>query len=299
MTENDNEQESMWQNFLRPQWYEAIGERRSRRRFLHVSPLVNLNTWLHHVCRYFRPFPDVEAVLVNRPAETILKGAIGSYGKIRGAQAFVAILGRKAASHAAEQAGYTGEGIVLEATACGLDTCWVGGTFRREAVGEMANARTGEHVFGVIPLGYGAKGWSFTERLMTGFGRTHIRKVLPELMIGTHSGKFPAWIGPALEAARLAPSAFNRQPWRFSTSPDSITVSVENTGRDFGMSKRLDCGIVMLHIELGAMSQGITGKWEFLTDPQVARFTETGEGNGKAGGRPPAYTTGTSANFVG
>jgi len=38
------------------------------------------------------------------------------------------------------------------------------------------------------------------------------------------------------------------------------------------VAKRLDCGIAMQHIELGALSQGIHGRWELLKKPQVARF---------------------------
>jgi hypothetical protein len=131
----------------------------------------------------------------------------------------------------------------------------------------------GERVFGVIPIGYGEKGWSFTERLLTGFGRTHRRKALGELLTDTRENDFSPWARAALEAGRLAPSAFNRQPWRFSTSRDSITISVVNNGSDRGMSRRVDCGIAMLHVELGALSEGVTGRWELLPDPQVARFT--------------------------
>lgn len=258
---------------MREDWHKAIRIRHSRRRFA-SPPLASLNNWLWQVCRRFRPFPDAEAVLVNRPAETILTGAIGPYGKIRGAQAFIALMGNSTGTNVLEQAGYTGEGIVLEATVCGLSTCWVGGTFRREAVGPMAGIHRGERVYGVIPIGYGAPSSCFTERLLTGFGRFHKRKPLAQLFTNTGEDDLPPWIRASLAAGRLAPSAFNRQPWRFSVEENSITVSLDNNGRDFGVSKRIDCGIAMLHIELGALSQGVTGKWELLPDPQVARFTK-------------------------
>ena len=160
-------------------WYDAIRRRRSRRRFHHVPPLLPLNKHLWNLCNDFRPFPEAQAILVNQPAERILTGAIGPYGKIRGAQAFVALLGNPGPC-IAEQIGYTGEGIALEATACGLDTCWVGGSFRPEVVAPIAGAYVGERVFGVIVLGYGLGHWSFTERLFSGFGRTHQRKPLAD-----------------------------------------------------------------------------------------------------------------------
>ncbi len=55
--------------------------------------------------------------------------------------------------------------------------------------------------------------------------------------------------------------------------PNSITVSVNTAGREYGLSKRLCCGIAMLHIEVAALNCGIGGNWEFLEAPLVARFT--------------------------
>jgi nitroreductase len=253
-------------------WNDAIKKRRSRRRYHWAPPLLPLNQWIWRVCHDFRPFPDAQAVLVNEPAETILTGAIGPYGKIRNAPAFIAILANRG-PHAEVQAGYTGEGVVLEATACGLDTCWVGGTFRPKAVGPMAGLDFGEQVYAVIPIGYGAERWDFTEKFLAGFGRTHRRKPLSEILVNTRETDLPRWMAVALEAARLAPSAFNRQPWRFFVEGESITVSMDNNGRDHGMSKQIDCGIAMLHLEVAALTQGVTGTWRLLEEPQVARFT--------------------------
>ncbi len=36
-----------------------------------------------------------------------------------------------------EEVGYTGEGIILEATALGLNTCWVAGFFRPKSVASL------------------------------------------------------------------------------------------------------------------------------------------------------------------
>jgi hypothetical protein len=83
---------------------------------------------------------------------------------------------------------------------------------------------------------------------------------------------WPEWAKAAVEAARLAPSAINRQPWTFHIENKSITVAVKDRGPEFNVARRLDCGIAMLHIELGALSKGAHGKWELLKSPQVARL---------------------------
>ena len=108
--------------------------------------------------------------------------------------------------------------------------------------------------------------------MFTGFGTMHQRKHLSSMFTGLPEQQWPGWARTAAEAARLAPSATNRQPWSFDIHVDGITVSVKNTGMEFNVSKRLDCGIAMLHIELGALHGGTRGEWEFLKQPQVARF---------------------------
>ena len=70
----------------------------------------------------------------------------------------------------------------------------------------------------------------------------------------------------------LAPSAVNRQPWGFDVKENSITVFVRTGGPEFNVSKRLDCGIAMLHLEVAAGDRGRRGQWEFLPSPQVGRL---------------------------
>jgi nitroreductase len=254
-------------------WYPSISQRRSRRRYdsnrrIESGSLADLE----RVCRDFKPFPHARAILVNEPAKDIFKSIIGSYGKLTGAPAFIAFIGDIKAFSVQEEVGYTGEGIILEATALGLNTCWVGGFFSREAVSSLIEIRENERVMAVTPVGYASKAVSPQERLMTGFGFTHRRLPLSRLLRGDHVSNLPKWVRASLEAARLAPSAVNRQPWRFEVDASGVTVSVRTRGLEFNLSKRLDCGIAMLHIELAASNFGIRGVWEFLEPPRVSRF---------------------------
>ena len=99
------------------------------------------------------------------------------------------------------------------------------------------------------------------------------RKDLDELCMGGFDKSWPQWIKTALECGRLAPSAINRQPWRFKIKGESITVVVDGTSRFSSIvSEQLDCGIAMLHIEVGAFYEGIKGNWVYLDYPEIARF---------------------------
>ncbi len=255
-------------------WYAAIEHRRSRRQFSPVKPIPDrILKSLQRVCLEFSPFSHARAELITEHCDQVFKGAIGAYGKIKCAKAFIAFIGDNTDENVQEKVSYMGEGLILEATALQLSTCWVGGFFRPELVASLIEVRATEKVVAVTPVGYATEVESLEEKIMTGFGRTHKRKPLSSLVTGLQESKWPAWVKTSLEAARQAPSAVNRQPWRFNVEPDAITVSVRTTGPEFNVSKRLDCGIAMLHIHVASMNSGIVGKWELLDSPSVARFS--------------------------
>ncbi len=253
-------------------WYNAIMCRRSRRQYDPKPAESNILAQLSIFCAEFRPFQEARAVLVTESPDKVFRGAFGHYGKIKGAPAFIAFIGNMDNPHIQEKVGYLGEGVILEATSLNFATCWIGGFFRPGIASLLAGAGKNERVLAVTPVGYAREDLSLEERIMTGFGRNHQRKPLSELVTGLEETKWPARMKAALEAARLAPSAVNRQPWRFQVETDSITITVDNLKDTFNISKRLDCGIAMLHIEISALNSGIQGEWEFLEAPKVAMF---------------------------
>ena len=255
-------------------WYGAIPVRRSQRSYdlTRVVESEKLGQ-LKQVCSQFRPYPSIRTVLVKSSADKVLKGIIGSYGKIKGATNFIAFIGDMDCPNVQEHLGYVGEGVILEATAMGLATCWVGGFFRPDVAASLVGTKGNEKVLAVTPVGYPAREVTFEERAMCRFGLSHRRKPLSKMVSGLDEQKWPEWMKAALEAARLAPSAVNRQPWSFHLAPDSITVSVTWPPINLVVSRRLDAGIAMLHIEVASLIHGIKGEWEYMENPQVARFS--------------------------
>ncbi|MFC1962289.1 nitroreductase family protein [Chloroflexota bacterium] len=110
-------------------WYSVIEKRRSRRRFDPTPIESNHLSQIDYICNNFRPFPNARAILVSDSPDSVFKGAIGTYGKIKGVSAFIAFIGNMENSNVHEQVGYTGEGIILEAEAMNMATCWVAGFF--------------------------------------------------------------------------------------------------------------------------------------------------------------------------
>lgn len=214
----------------------------------------------------------VRIVLVSEPPDNLYKGAIGPYGKIKGALAYAAFIGDMTDPHVQEKVGYLGEGFILEATANGLGTCWVGGTFNVKVTEQQIGLDAKEKVLAVTPVGYAGKDYGLGEKLVKLIAKSSKRENI-DLCNNFRREEWPDWVKTALEAARIAPSAVNRQPWRFTVEKDSITVLVNSPQNSLHISKRLDCGIAMLHLEVGALVKGVQGAWDYLSSPVVARFS--------------------------
>ncbi|MFZ7101473.1 MAG: nitroreductase family protein [Peptococcaceae bacterium] len=254
-------------------WYQAIYKRRSRRQFSNKSLS---GEHLDNICDFItennRRFQDVRTQVVMEEPEQVFKGVIGSYGKIRNAPAYLAFIGQADNPYVQEQIGYMGEAVILEATSLGLATCWVGGFFKPEVAASQIALQEREKVFAVTPLGYAPQDYSLREKVFSGLAQSGNRKELLSMTTGLEQEQWPLWIQTALALARLAPSAVNRQPWTFTVEKDAVKVSVAGSQDTHGISKRLDCGIAMLHLEVGAQYTGVEGAWEHLSSPDVARF---------------------------
>lgn len=255
-------------------WYQAIQVRCSRRNYTGDSINEDMLSSLANFCNILNSsIKDARAVIVTQKPDRAFKGAVGSYGKIKGAPAYVAFIGNIKNPSIQERVGYLGECFVLEATSMGLATCWVGGFFKPETVAKQIKVDADEQVLAISPIGYAKQKYSLEEKILSGMAASHNRKSLDLLCTGLSESQRPEWMQTALEAARLAPSAVNRQPWRFSLTENSIKISLDNPKDSYNISKRLDCGIAMLHLEVGALYSGVQGHWEYLNAPDVAKFT--------------------------
>lgn len=254
-------------------WYRSLKVRHSRRVFLKRQIEPEILDMMEDFCSRFKPFPGVRGVLVRLMKEDIFRGLLGPYGKVKGASTYMAFLGERDMEGVEERVGYFGEGLVLEATSQGLSTCWIAGLFDPYvAAREIKLFNNKEKIFAVSPLGYTSSEYSREEKIISSLTRSGKRKSLEMISCQNRRGTWPPWAIAGLEAVRLSPSAMNRQPWLFSLDKRGILISMKNPGGSDHFSKRLDCGIAMLHFELGARAHGVEGRWEFLPSPDVALF---------------------------
>lgn len=251
-------------------WLAVLWDRRSRRSYDGRVPDAGALAALGAHCDAFRPFDAARVVLLTDVPQALFLGILGSYGGVSKAPSALAFIGRSGDAGVDAAVGYTGEAAVLEATRLGLGTCWVGGFFDPAKGARLAGAQPGERVFAVSPLGYPRERIGAKERLVYGFGKPKRRKEAEEIAPGSDS--WPAWAQAAVAAVRVAPSAMHRQPWRLRMEDGALIIGCEGPDTP-KISKRLDCGIAMLHAEVGALGEGVDGDWELLGGDDVGRFT--------------------------
>ena len=78
-------------------------------------------------------------------------GGMAKYGKFRGVRNYIAMICKKGDD---VKLGYYGEKVILLAQTLGLNTCWVGLSFRKQP--DQYKVDDGETLVCVVSLGYGA-----------------------------------------------------------------------------------------------------------------------------------------------
>lgn len=172
-----------------------------------------------------------------------------SYGKFSGVENYFVVAGRPGPD-LDFNAGYYGEKLVLLAQQLGLNTCWVGLTYRK--IKEVLTLRPGDKIVCYISLGFGDEG-----------GIKH--KIKTPRQVSNVTEDSPQWFKNAVDAALLAPTAVNQQKFHFDLLPKSDPKAEDEVeaSREFSMVgyTKIDLGIACLHFEIGA--QGHPFKWKF------------------------------------
>lgn len=257
-------------------WYRSISQRHSVRAYKKDAIPADVLDRISALCTGFSPLcAGAQAQLVREDAAGLFTGFVGSLGKIANApSALVFTVNTDAPKHM-EAAGYLGEGIVLDATAAGLGTCWVAGSFSRSQVAKRLDLPGSSwKTVAVTPLGYPSDNMPLGLQMLKLMSHSKTRKPLSEIASGLPAEKWPPKLAEVLEAARWAPSAMNRQPWRFTVDETGVTLSVNSAALSLPSLKHLDCGIAMLHFEVAAKALGMSGRWDLADGPAaVARFS--------------------------
>ncbi len=216
------------------------------------------------------PFGAVCRIAIVRSAASAEPVKLGTYGAIRGATDFLALIVRDEGQLAQEGAAYVFEQAILYCTSLGLGTCWLAGFFDRGNFRKQLALQPGEKLRCVSPVGYASdKPHRSLSTLMSG-GKPTTRKPFSEtFFLGGFdrplSEEQAGIYARPLEMVRRAPSANNKQTWRVVLDESADTAGVLHFYKMPSMGyESLDMGIALCHFEQTCRELGIAGHFEIL-----------------------------------
>ena len=208
----------------------AIKQRHSVRSYLDKPIDTDVRDELRKYIDKCNQEGNLHIQLIENEPQAFAKGLF-HYGLFSNVKNYIALVG-KGDSTFDERCGYYGEKIVLKAQMLGLNTCWVGGTYKK--IESVVDLKPGEKFLMVIAIGYGENQ-----------GREHKYKKVKDLSIGYP--ELPDWFIKGVEAVAMAPSALNQHSYRFGIRDEKVYVK-----KGLGIALDTDIGIAKYHFEVVA-----------------------------------------------
>ena len=224
---------------------EAIEARHSVRAYKEQPLAENIAKLLEEKITELNKVGNLHIQLIKEEPKAF-QGTLAKYGKFRNVTNYFVMVGKKE-DDLDERIGYYGEQLVLYAQTLGLNTCWVGLSYKK--IADTFILDEGEKVACHIAVGYGE-----TQ------GVSHKIKTVEQ--VSNASDITPSWFKKGVEAALLAPTAVNQQKFSFEH------VGVKNGKHQVRAQKgfsmigytQMDLGIAKCHFEIGACKENIV--WE-------------------------------------
>lgn len=198
---------------------------------------------------------------------------IGTYGMIKDPAVFLAawVVDQPFAQ---EAIGYTLEHVVLYAESIGISSCWLGATFAKDHVQKILKIKKHEIMPIIIAMGHAKEKLRLKDKIIKKAISSHTR--LPnEQLFFENDPKMPLSLKKCgqyqkcLEMVRLAPSAFNAQPWRIIKTNNSFDFYIYSSKELRSSSiKHVDIGIALAHFMIMVKNLNLAGYLD--TNPKHA-----------------------------
>ena len=140
--------EKLFNPTQRQRMYEAIPTRYSCRSYVGAPSTADWASLSYAAERFALPGARL---LLHTVSPDIFTGIVLGYGKITGCTTIAVLAASIATPHSRIHAGILGEAFCLEATALGLGTCWVAGTYKKKQLALPLQAD--ETVLAIIAVG--------------------------------------------------------------------------------------------------------------------------------------------------
>ena len=177
------------------------------------------------------------------------QGTLAKYGRFRNVNNYLVMAGKKT-DDLDERIGYYGEHLVLLAQTLGLNTCWVGLTYKK--IPDTYVLEEGEVIKAYIAIGYGeTQGTSHKIKTIEQVSRSAVRTLSSSK---NADDIVPLCFKKGVEAALLGPTAVNQQKFSFEYLGMKDGHHLVRAKKGFSMIgyTQMDLGIAKYHFEIGA-----------------------------------------------
>ncbi len=253
---------------------EIIQKRKSVRSFtgksLNEELIHNIKRYINQLSAPFGAKARVEFISTDTGEQSV---KLGTYGVIRGARHFLALLIEEGPM-AEVGAGYLFEELILYCTQLGLGTCWLGASFKAGDFLAQIDLRNNEKLVIISPVGYSKEKRTRIDSLMRMGAGSDRRKPFGSLFF---KDSFTVPLTPEdagryrvpLEMVRFAPSGSNKQPWRIVKEQQAFHF-YHQVSR-FSLN---DIGIALCHFELTCNELHLNGRFTFQENVPQTRGLE-------------------------
>lgn len=252
--------------------YASIQNRRSIRRY-RPQPLSSERiSQIKKIITQIQPLNPANKLTVSiqntRKGED-LATLVGGYGKILSPPHYLvpAMTGN---AFALTDLGYCVEKLVLHLTSLDIGTCYVGTVGQEEKMRRHFQLAKTARIGALVAFGIPASGAGriVNNLIRKGVGATKKRPAEKIFFSESFENPSPptAELSPLIEAARLAPSAVNAQPWRLLWFKKNLFLFVASRYAQAKSDYRFyDGGICMGNISVVLQALDRSGRWHFLT----------------------------------
>ncbi|MCY6369395.1 nitroreductase family protein [Clostridium ganghwense] len=230
--------------------YEAIFKRKSVRKYKDDKISKDIIEKVQFICDNIKGIYDnieFKTYIVDDTdmVEKMYGGIIGKYGKIKAPQ-YIVVTSEEKEGYL-ENLGYIFEKVILNLTEMGLGTCWIGTPFKKKVLNEIIKIQENHKPVFLIAFGYCEDSDKLYRKNISEFKRKDMNELV--------EGKIQRGWKAIFEAARIAPSATNSQPWRFVVDNNYVHIyCIKRTNiiskKIYDNLNRIDMGIVLSHLDI-------------------------------------------------
>jgi nitroreductase len=219
------------------------------------------------------PDNKFEVILKNITKGEDLVEILGAYGRFI-TPPYYLVPYTLASKNSIVDLGYHSEQIAIQLWAKGIGSCFIGCLSRQKKVRELFLLPADAQIAAFLVFGYPGEGFgigTITEVAKSIMG-IRARKPFEEIFFQDsfdHPAKPVGLWQKIIEAARMAPSAINAQPWRFLLRNEELYLFTLQNNRKYVLPENQDyclhdSGLCMANIDLALTSFDQKFEWKLL-----------------------------------